>query len=420
MIKKSLRMRPELFLFFVLLSAVALGNGLSDAVYSNYFKEVYQVTAFQRGLIEFPRELPGLLCVLIIGMLSFLGDLRASLIAQILAFAGVLMLGIFTPSFGVMLIFLFINSMGMHLFMPLQDAIGMSLAEPDQIGRRMGQYYSVRSAFGFIAALIVFLGFRTGLFTFNTPIKWIFIVSAIFFVCAVVVNTFMIRRVKSQKLESYKTKLVFKKEYYRFYILAILHGIQKQVTNVYSTWVIVDLLMKKADTVALLSIVVGFASIFFMNLIGKWMDQFGIRRMMYVDALSFIGIYAVYGLTVWGITSRILPGHGATVWLVYLLFVLDRLSMQINMVKSVYLRSIAQSDDDVTSTLSMGTSLDHVISILAAIAGGYVWANWGSQWVFFLGALFSLGNLYVAYRIKKDKEEGIFREPGHVPTQVTL
>ena len=54
MIKKSLRMRPELFLFFVLLSAVALGNGLSDAVYSNYFKEVYQVTAFQRGLIEFP------------------------------------------------------------------------------------------------------------------------------------------------------------------------------------------------------------------------------------------------------------------------------------------------------------------------------------------------------------------------------
>ena len=62
MIKKILRIRPEIFLFFLLLSAVALGNGLSDAVYSNYFKEVYQVTAFQRGLIEFPRELPGL-CV---------------------------------------------------------------------------------------------------------------------------------------------------------------------------------------------------------------------------------------------------------------------------------------------------------------------------------------------------------------------
>lgn len=230
----------------------------------------------------------------------------------------------------------------------------------------------------------------------------------------------MIRRVKPGKSETYKTKLVFKKQYYGFYILAILHGIQKQVTNVYSTWVIVDLLMKKADTVALLSIVVGFASIFLMNYIGKWMDRFGIRRMMYVDALSFVGIYVIYGLVVWGITSNALPGQGTTVWLVYLLFVLDRLSMQINMVKSVYLRSIAQSDDDVTSTLSMGTSLDHVVSILAAIAGGYVWTNWGSHWVFILGAVFSLGNLYIAYRAKPDKEEDIVKKAGCVSPETAL
>lgn len=47
--------RIELILFFILISIVALGNGLSDSIYSNYFKEVYGVTAFQRGLIEFPR-----------------------------------------------------------------------------------------------------------------------------------------------------------------------------------------------------------------------------------------------------------------------------------------------------------------------------------------------------------------------------
>jgi hypothetical protein len=48
-----------------------------------------------------------------------------------------------------------------------------------------------------------------------------------------------------------------------------------------------------------------------------------------------------------------------------------------------------------------------VISIIAAIAGGYVWAQWGSQWVFFLAAAFSLGNLYVAYRVQPDKEKEI-------------
>ena len=420
MIRKILQVRPVILLFFVLLSAVALGNGLSEAVYSNYFKEVYNVTAFQRGLIEFPRELPGLLCVFIVSVLGFLGDIRVSFIAQILAFVGVIMLGMFTPAFGVMLIFLFINSMGMHLFIPLRDSICMALAEPDQIGRRMGQYSSIKSAFGFIAALIVFFGFRTGLFSFKTPVKWIFVVSAIFFACAMVVNAFMIRLVKPQKLASYKTKLVFRRQYGGYYILAILFGIQKQVTGVYGTWVIVDLLMKKTDTIALLSIVVGFACIFFMNLVGKWLDRFGIKRMMYIDAFSFIGVYAVYGLAVWGINSNILPGQGATVWLIYQLFVLDRLSLQINMVKSVYLRSIAQSEDDVTSTLSMGTSLYHVSSILAAIAGGYVWANWGSHWVFILGTVLSLGNLYVAYRVQPDNKEGLVEEVSSISAGAAL
>lgn len=405
MIRKILRMRPEILMFFILISAAALGNGLSDGVYSNYFKEVYQVTAFQRGLIEFPRELPGLLCAFVIGILGFLGDLRISFIAQILAIIGVTMLGFFTPPFGIMLVFLFINSMGMHLFMPLQDAIGMSLAEPNQIGRRMGQYSSVRSAFSLMAALLVFFGFRTGFFTFNTSIKWIFIVSAIAFVCAAVMNVLMICRVKPHKSAPCKIKLVLRKRYCYYYLLTILHGVQKQIAYVYGIWVIVDLLLKKADTLALLSIVVGFVSIFFLNLIGKWMDQFGIKRMMYFDALTFIGVYIIYGFVVWGITSKVLPSQGLTVWLVYLLFVLDRLSMQIGMVKSVYLRSIAWSEDEVTSTLSMGTSLDHVVSILAAIAGGYIWSNWGSQWVFFLAAAFSLGNLYVAYRVLPDKEK---------------
>ncbi len=407
MIRKILQTRTEILMFFILIAAVGLGNGLSDGVYSNYFKEVYQVTAVQRGLIEFPRELPGVLCAFMIGMLGFLGDLRVSFIAQVLAILGVAMLGLFTPSFGVMLIFLFINSMGMHLFMPLQDAIGMSLAEPDQIGRRMGQYFSIRAAFNLIAALLVFFGFRTGFFTFHTSIKWISLVAASALICAAVMTVAMIRKVKPQKAVRRKTKLILRKQYRYFYLLTILHGVQKQIAFVYGTWVIVDLLLKKADTLALLTIVIGFISIFFLNMLGEWMDRFGIKRMMYIDALTFIGIYIIYGFVVWGITSEALPSQGLSVWIVYLLFVLDRLSMQIGMVKSIYLRSIAWNNDEITSTLSMGISLDHVVSILAAIAGGYVWSQWGSQWVFFMAAAFSLGNLYVAYRVQPDKEKAV-------------
>ena len=137
------------------------------------------------------------------------------------------------------------------------------------------------------------------------------------------------------------------------------------------------------------------------------MDRFGIKPMMFLDALTFIGIYIVYGLLVWGISTGVLPKEGWAVFAVYVLFVLDRLSMQIGVVKSIYLRSIAWSEDDVTATLSMGITLDHIVSIVAALIGGYVWVTFGSQWVFFGAAFFSLGNLYVAIRVQPEKEKEI-------------
>ena len=126
------------------------------------------------------------------------------------------------------------------------------------------------------------------------------------FAFASIITLIMISRVGPTKKVLRTNKLVIHKHYRYFYMLTILHGVQKQVAYVYGTWVIVDLLLKKADTLALLAITVGFISIFFLSIIGQWMDKYGIKRMMYVDALTFIGVYIVYGFVVWGITSKVL------------------------------------------------------------------------------------------------------------------
>ena len=105
----------EMLLFFIMISAAALGNGLSDSVYSNYFKETFNVTTTQRAFIEFPRELPGLLCALVIASLSMLGDAKISLIAQVSSCAGLMAMGLFTPSYGIMLIF-FVCEFDGHAF----------------------------------------------------------------------------------------------------------------------------------------------------------------------------------------------------------------------------------------------------------------------------------------------------------------
>ncbi len=396
--------RPELFLFFLLIAFAALGNGFSDSVYSNYFKEVYQVTTVQRGFIEFPRELPGLLCALLIAVLGRFGDVRAAIIAQVLAFAGLTVLGLVTPPFAVMLIFLFINSTGMHLFMPLRDSIGMSLAEPGRVGKRMGQYASTQSFVGMAAGLVVFIGFRTGFFTFQSNVRWVFLVGAMSFLAAFFIAILLSAKCGDGLHTKRKFRLVFRKHYKYYYFLTVLKGAQKQIAYVYGTWVIVQLLNKGADVMSMLLIIGSFLSIFFMRLVGHWMDRYGIKKMMYLDALTFIIIYAIYGFVVWGITTHDIANLVWPVFGVYGLFILDRLSMQIGVVNAVYLRSISWNNDEITQTLSTGTSLDHVVSIIAASLCGLIWVHWGAQWVFFVASIFSLGNLYVAARVRPEEE----------------
>jgi len=60
-----------IFMAIVALSGLALG--LSDSVLSNYFHDAYDVYAFERGVIELPRELPGVITVLLVSVLAFMG-----------------------------------------------------------------------------------------------------------------------------------------------------------------------------------------------------------------------------------------------------------------------------------------------------------------------------------------------------------
>ena len=67
--------------------------------------------------------------MLLVAVLAPLGNLWMSVVAQALVLIGLVVMGLFSPSYGVMLAFLFLHSMGMHLFMPLNDTISMDLAE---------------------------------------------------------------------------------------------------------------------------------------------------------------------------------------------------------------------------------------------------------------------------------------------------
>jgi MFS family permease len=398
--------KKEFVVYFLILALTALGLGLSDGVFSNYFKEAYNVNAFQRGLIEFPRELPGIISIVVISLLTFLGDVRISIIAQLLSAIGLVLLGFLTPTFAVMCIFLFINSMGMHLFFPLSDGIGMSLIKGEEVGKRMGQYKGVSTAFSMVASIIVFVGFRSGLFSLTAPVKVTFVIAAVIFAVVFLLFLYMNKIVKVPIKEDRKLKLIFRKEYKYYYILAIMTGVQKQIMAVYGPWVLIDLLSKRADTIAILGIIGSFIGIFFIPALGRWLDKYGIRKMLYVDAISFIVVYIAYGFLASGFSSGILSKAGIPVILTFILIIMDRMSMQMSMIKTIYLRSISVDKSEITPTLSFGMSMDHIVSIICAYIGGIIWTTLGPQYIFFFAAAASFVNLAVAKLVVIKEEIG--------------
>ncbi len=396
--------RNELYLFFAVIVAVNLAIGFSDGLFSNYFKDVYQIDGFHRGLIELPREMPGVITFFLISALSFLGDITIAIFAQAIAAVGLMVLGLVTPSFGVMLVFLFINSLGAHLYMPLRDSIGMSLAEPDQIGKRMGQFGGLSFAVLTVAGLAVFFLFRFGVFSFTSKIKWTFVVAAVFYLLAVVMMIQLKRETGQIRTKREKVKLIFRKEYKYYYLLAIVFGVQKQVMLVFGPWVLIETLGQRVDIIVLLGIIASTLGMFFMPQLGKWIDRFGVKKLLYADALSFIFVYLCYGMLSHGFNTGALAKVGLPVLLTCALFVVDRLSSQMGIIRTIYLKSIAKEPSDVTPTLSLAMMMDHIVSIVVGITGGIAWVTFGSHYIFYAVAALSLVNLAVAILVKDPRK----------------
>lgn len=373
-------------MFLAVLALTALANGLGNNIFSNYFNEVFHIDEIQRGFIEIPRESPGILCMLLVAALGFMGNLWMSAAAQVLILIGFMAIGWYSPSYGVMLAFMFIHSLGMHLFMPLNDAISMDLAEKGQVGATLGRFKSVNTLCNMLAAVLVFFGFRTGFFSFQASAILPFVLGAAVTAGAVVLLA-MMALVIPQKDSVKNHRLLFRKQYMPYYMVTLAYGCQKRIRIVFAPWVIINLLGQGADTVALLTIATHFAGTLIAPVIGRMLDKLGVKKMLWVEAIYIAASFAVMGLLAGMLADgSFQPGDWQT-WLVFGSYVLCVLFEQFNMVHSYMMRSIAVAPSEVTQTLSVGLSVDHVMAIIASPIMGLIWSAWGVQYVFYLAAL---------------------------------
>ena len=392
------QIKRALIIYTIIVALAGLALGLSDNLFSNYFRDAFDVNAFQRGFIEFPRELPGVLTVVVLSTFAFLGDKKLTLVSFALSFIGIMFLALANPSYLTMLFFLFITSMGIHMFMPLYDTLGMSLAIKGDYGRILGRFNSVRTAFSLLAAGIAFVGFRTGFFSFTTPIIRIFLFAGILF--AIIFCLFLYLMKLTPDTGPQKSHFVIKKKYRRFYVLAALFGGRKQIMFVFGPWVLIELFDFGPDYISLFLIISAVVSVVVLPIIGRWIDKYGAPWVMVLEVILFFVIYIGYGVISAGSSGGWMPRTALVVGILVFIYTLDRVVMNFAMARSIYLRSIVDTPDDVTPTLATGLALDHIFSIASAFICGWIWQEFGPQYVFIFSGVLALIQLIVAKGIK--------------------
>jgi MFS family permease len=276
--------------------------------------------------------------------------------------------------------------------MPVKTTISLDLAKRDKAGASLG-ITSAISNLGNIAGFVVVtslfllfsrLGFERG---DPVPFKGIFGLAVTLMIGAVLVVLVL----KETTLKGTRRRFYFAKKFQKYYMLEVFYGARKQIFLTFAPYVLILQYGANTSVISmLLAICAGFGLVF-SPLMGRLIDRLGYKCIMVADTLILIIVCLLYGFA-----HRLFPFPVAFV-VVCVNYVLDSIISLGSMASNVYVQDIASSQEEITATLSTGVSVNHLISILIALMGGWIWNVTGIEVLFSLSALLGLLNsLYAA------------------------
>lgn len=379
----------DFYLFLVAGIFLGVAQSVDGSTITNYLKEHFGMMILQRSALEFPRELPGLIVVFVIGALSFLGgDVRISIAANLLAALGMFLLGIIPPQFAYIIFVIFIYSMGQHIFMPLSGSIGMSFAKPEELGKVLGKLSSAGNIAIVISSAGLWALYKFAHIGFRTALT----IGAVAFVLAAILLCF----IRPAQTVHIKKRYVFRKEYRLYYWLCMLYGARKQIFLTFGPWVLVEVFKQPVTTMSLLFFIIAIIGIFVKPWVGHLIDKVGERVVLSTEALLFFLTCLGYAF------AEDLFRPSIAILIIYVCYVVDFTLDSAYMARTTYMKKIALKPEDISPSLSLGISVDHVVTVFLPILGGLVWYRSGPggyKYVFLAGAVVALLNFFSSRKI---------------------
>jgi predicted MFS family arabinose efflux permease len=324
-----------------------------------------------------PRETPGFLVFVTSAALAALPITRVGLVAMLIFSAGMVGMAMLGDYLGLMIVMMIIGSTGMHLLQPVSSSVALGLSDVKSRGKRMGQMGMIDTLGVVVGTGFVWLFFDKAAPQYRTA----FLCAAVLGCVGAVFYLFM----HVPHLHKPRARMVLKRKYRLYYLLELFFGARKQIFITFGPWVLIRVYGQPAKSMGGLLMIAALIGIVFKPLAGMLIDYVGERTIMILDGLVLVFVCIGYGYAV-QLTGS--PDHARI--LACSCFIADNLLFALGSCRAIYLSRIADSPQEINSTLAMGVSINHVVSMTIPAVAGAIWAGFGYERVFLCAAVLAL------------------------------
>lgn len=357
--------------------AFGLGFGINSGTSPSFAVEFLGLERSRLGLLEALREVPGLLTAGIIGVLCFMAEPRLGVLAL-----GLLGLGIAATgqvrSYWPLVACNVLWSTGLHVWLTVQPAMTLSLSRAGRHGYGLG----LMSRYQALAIMAGLLAVRF----LARPLGY----GALFALggAAVVVGCLFLWRIPNHRGGGLGLRLVLRPAYWRYYGLMLLDGGRRQVVLTFAVLILLKEFSVGIEVVAVLLLVNSGITMIAAPAVGRWTDIFGERRVLSAYYALVMAVFFAYTrITDVAALTGIAPAA-----LFCVVFALDNLLFTASVGIQTYIRHTA-SREDLSPSLAMGLTWNHVAAVTVPLAAGVIWERYGYQRIFLCGMGLALGSL---------------------------